>query len=70
MVTVWLGGFGQALRAERLKRYDLNHIADDRVLQRAFRAFGGIPQLELVDADTSVPEALRGALEERTRLPA
>ena len=65
MITRWLGGFGEALRAERLRRYDLNRIEDDRVLMRAF-ATGGRPGLELIDADGSLPDALRGRLVART----
>lgn len=45
MVTGWLGGFGAALSAERLRRYDLDRLEDDRVLARAF-ATGGRPILD------------------------
>ncbi|MCP5055329.1 MAG: DUF362 domain-containing protein [bacterium] len=61
MVTTWLGGIGEAFRMERLRRHDLNRIEDDRVLARAF-ATGGRPTLELLDADGSLPEALRNQL--------
>lgn len=70
VVTNWLGGFGEALRADSLERYDLERITDDRVLRRAFRSFGGIPTLELVDADGALPEALGTMLRERTRVAA
>lgn len=65
MVTHWLGGVGAALGAERLRRYDLNRIEDDRVLARAF-ATGARPTLELVDPDGSLPDPLRDRLVART----
>jgi uncharacterized protein (DUF362 family) len=65
MITHWLGGFGAALRAERLRRYDLNRLEDDRVLLRAF-ATTGRPGLDLVDADGSLPDPLRAQLVART----
>jgi uncharacterized protein (DUF362 family) len=65
MITHWLGGFGEALRAERLRRYDLNRLEDDRVLMRAF-ATSGRPGLELIDADGSLPDRVRSELVART----
>ena len=65
MVVGWLGGFGAALGAERLRRFDLERIEDDRVLARAF-ATGGRPMLELVPADDSLPEPIRAQLVART----
>ncbi len=69
MVVNWLGGIGAAFGAERLRRYDLGAIEDDRVLGRAF-ATGGRPSLELVDPDGSLPDAVRAQLAARTRGPA
>ncbi|MCP3982951.1 MAG: DUF362 domain-containing protein [bacterium] len=65
MVVGWLGGFGAALGAERLRPHDLERIEDDRVLARAF-ATGGRPTLELVPADDSLPEQVRAQLVART----
>ncbi len=65
IVTAMLGGLRQALRAERLRRYDLNRIDDDRVIRRAF-ATGGRPTLALIDPDGSLPERVRARLVART----
>jgi hypothetical protein len=65
LITRWLGGFGEAFRAERLHRYDLNRIEDDRVLMRAF-ATTGRPGLDLIGADGSLPDPLRSQLVART----
>ncbi len=65
MITRWLGGFGEALRAERLRPYDLSRLEDDRVLMRAF-ATTGRPGLELIDADGSLPDRVRSQLIART----
>jgi uncharacterized protein (DUF362 family) len=65
MITRWLGGFGEALRAERLQRYDLNRLEDDRVLMRAF-ATTGRPGLDLIETDGSLPVRLRSQLVART----
>lgn len=58
IVTTWLGGLGEALRAERLERYDLNTIWDDRVLARAFQTARGVPRVELGAVNEHVPPAL------------
>jgi uncharacterized protein (DUF362 family) len=65
MITRWLGGFSEALHAERLRRYDLNRIEDDRVLVRAFTT-GGRPGLELIDPNDSLPDRLYSQLIART----
>jgi len=65
MITRWLGGFGEAFRAERLRRYDLNRLEDDRVLMRAFAATGR-PGLDLIETDGSLPAAMRSQLVART----
>lgn len=70
VVTAWLGGVGQALRTQHLKRYDLGSLWDDRVLRRAFELSGGVPRIELGDADGSLPEALLGQLGAELALPA
>ena len=38
IVTAWLGGIGEAMRMERLTRYDMATIWDDRVLRARVRA--------------------------------
>ncbi|HVN88015.1 MAG TPA: DUF362 domain-containing protein [Candidatus Binatia bacterium] len=62
VVTNWLGGFGAALTAEALARYDLDRVWDDRVLRHGATAFGGVPHVEFVVIDRSVPEPLRAGL--------
>jgi uncharacterized protein (DUF362 family) len=68
-VTRWLGGIVQALRAQHLARYDLDTLWDDRVLRRAFALAGGVPRVELADADGSLPAALRRDLQVALALP-
>jgi uncharacterized protein (DUF362 family) len=70
IVTHWLGGFGEALRTQQLARHDLETLWDDRVLRRAFQLAGGVPRVELADADGSLPAALRGKLGAELALPA
>jgi len=65
MITNWLGGFGEALRAERLRRYDLERLEDDRVLMRAFGTTGR-PGLDLIATDGTLPNRLRARLVELT----
>jgi uncharacterized protein (DUF362 family) len=68
VVVSMLGGWRQAFRTEGLPRYDLDRIWDDRVLRRAFANAGGVPRLALLDADESLPPALRGRLEDAVTL--
>jgi len=70
VVTHWLGGFGAALTMETLARYDLDRVWDDRVLRHAAIAFGGVPRVDLIDAEATVPAAIRTALEADIALPA
>jgi uncharacterized protein (DUF362 family) len=69
VVTAMLGGMGEALRTQHLARYDLDTVWDDRVLRRAFVQTGGVPGIDFVDADGSVPAALRGRLAVRVTPP-
>jgi uncharacterized protein (DUF362 family) len=64
-VVMRLGGLGEAWRAEKLVRNDINRIWDDRVLNRAYEVFGGIPRVELVDVGDSVPQETLAGLAER-----
>jgi hypothetical protein len=62
LVVMRLGGPGEAARAERLLRNDIDSIWDDRVLNRAYEVFGGIPQVKLVDVGDSVPQEVEEGL--------
>jgi uncharacterized protein (DUF362 family) len=57
-----LGGFGDAINAEKLLRNDIDRIWDDRVLNRSYDVFGGIPEMELVNVGESVPQEVEEAL--------
>jgi hypothetical protein len=70
LITYWLGGFPAARRMQRLPRYDLASIWDDRTLRRAFELAGGVPRVELADADGSCPPDLRESLDKELTLPA
>ena len=70
VVTSFLGGTGAALSAEWLGRSDVDSLWSDRVLRRAFELSGGVPRVELVDADSSVPEDVRERLQAGLTLPA
>jgi uncharacterized protein (DUF362 family) len=62
VVNHFLGGVGAALTAETLERYDLARVWDDRVLRHAAIAFGGVPRVEIVDAERSVSQSIRSAI--------
>jgi uncharacterized protein (DUF362 family) len=68
VVTGMLGGMGAALSAERLERYDLDAVWDDRILRRAFEVFGGVPRVELLDVNGGVPPSIQQRLTEAVRL--
>lgn len=59
-----LGGLRNALQAEKLVRNDLNSIWDDRVLQRAFQVFGGIPDINIINSENTVPQEISDLLKE------
>ena len=59
-----LGGFKNALRTEKLVRNDLNSIWDDRVLNRAFHVFGGIPDINIINTENTVPQVTSDILAE------
>jgi uncharacterized protein (DUF362 family) len=70
VVVQWLGGLGQMLRTQRLGRYDLETIWDDRVLRRAFQVFGGVPRIDLVAAEGRLPSPQTERLAAAVTLPA
>jgi hypothetical protein len=53
-----LGGWGPVFAAEKLTRNDILTIWDDRVLNQAYRVFGGLPRLILEPANEFVSESL------------
>jgi hypothetical protein len=63
-----LGGISQAIGAEKLMRYDLNEISDDRTLNRAYELFGGRPRVEIEAANEIIPADLKKRLTEMTAL--
>jgi uncharacterized protein (DUF362 family) len=62
VVVAWLGGLGEAMKMQRLERYDMDTIWDDRVLRRAFHGTGGVPRVDLQAVNDGVPPALREKL--------
>ena len=65
-----LGGWGPAFASEKLTRNDINTIWDDRVLNRAYQVFGGMPILILQAGNNAVPEDLRNRISEMVALSA
>jgi hypothetical protein len=63
-VVTRLGGAKHVLGSEKLTRNDLDSIWDDRVLNRAYEIFGGIPQLSLFNVNDTVPDDILLALKE------
>jgi len=57
-----LGGLAEAAHAEGLQRNDIDSIWDDRVLNRAYEVFGGVPVVDLIDVGESVPEDVKEGL--------
>jgi uncharacterized protein (DUF362 family) len=57
-----LGGIKEAVHAEKLLRNDIDSIWDDRVLNRAYEVFGGVPEVKLVDVGEYVPQDIFEAL--------
>ena len=62
MVTHWLGGLRQALRAQSPPLQNLERVWDDRALRRAFEIFGGVPRVDLIATGGGVPRSLREQL--------
>jgi uncharacterized protein (DUF362 family) len=70
VVTKWLGGFGAALSSEKLTRHDINTIWDDRVLNRAYELWEGVPVVSLLDANDVLSPEIRQRLAEAVSPPA
>jgi len=64
MVVKWLGTLGNSLMSERLLKNDLKTIWDDRVLNHAYRIFGGIPEIQLANVQNTVSEKILNTLHE------
>jgi uncharacterized protein (DUF362 family) len=56
------GGVGDVLRTETPPEGTTGNIWNDRFLKSGFDAFGGIPQLALIDEDGSVPASVMQSL--------
>jgi len=63
-----LDGWGTAVASERLTRNDINTIWDDRVLNRAYQVFGGVPVVLLEAINNILPESLKRRLSEMTSI--
>jgi len=59
-----LSGWGPTLASEKLTKNDINTIWDDRVLNRAYQVFGGMPRVILEAANNVLPENLKKRLSE------
>jgi len=68
-VVKLLGGVTRAVGAETLLRNDLETIWDDRTLRRAFQLFDGVPQLNLIEANSGVPADVKRRLAAMTTIP-
>jgi uncharacterized protein (DUF362 family) len=62
IVTGWLGGLGPALSSETMKKNKLDAIWDDRVLNRSYDCFGGVPKILLASANNHLTEGLKNRL--------
>jgi uncharacterized protein (DUF362 family) len=61
-----LGGWRPALFSERLTKDNIKTVWDDRVLNCAYRVFGGVPRVILEAANNAFPEDLKKRLTEMT----
>jgi uncharacterized protein (DUF362 family) len=61
-----LGGWKPTLAADRLIKNDLKTIWDDRVLNRAYHVFNGLPKVVLQEANRNLPEDLKKRLSQMT----
>jgi uncharacterized protein (DUF362 family) len=63
-----LGGWKPTLAADKLIKNDLKTIWDDRVLNRAYHVFNGLPKVDLREANRNLPEDLQKRLGGMTRV--
>lgn len=70
VVVGLLGGIWPALAAEKLIRYDLKDISDDRTLNHAYEIFGGRPIVQIEAANELLPVELQKRLMGMTALEA
>lgn len=63
-----LGGLKPTLVADKLIKNDLKTIWDDRVLNRAYHVFNGLPKVVLRGANRILPEELKKRLGAMTRV--
>lgn len=69
-VVSMLGGLGKALLSETLIKNDLATIFDDRILNHAYRIFGGIPRVMIEAANNALTDDLKNSLASMTSIPA
>ena len=62
VVNLWLGGIGKAFSADALDPWSIDTIWHDKVLNRAFEVFDGVPEIELADANDGVSAEILGRL--------
>jgi uncharacterized protein (DUF362 family) len=63
-----LGGWKPTLASQKLIKNDLKTIRDDRVLNRAYHVFNGLPKVDLREANRNLPEDLKKRLGGMTRV--
>jgi uncharacterized protein (DUF362 family) len=66
IVVRWLGGSEAGKKAEKLTGNNLDTIWNDRVLNRAYELFGGIPKVDLIKANDTVTEDILKKMGEMT----
>jgi len=70
LVNYWLvhklGGLKPTIVADRLFKNDLKTIWDDRVLNRAYHLFNGVPKVIIREANRNLPKDLKKRLSDMT----
>ena len=69
LINNWLGGWRSALASETLTKNIVDSIWDDRVLNRSYEFFGGIPQVLLENVNGALPDGLKDRLSRMTAIP-
>ena len=64
-MVLLLAGPGEAMKTESLKKYESETIWQDPTLNRAFRLWGGVPRVDLIAPDKTVPEPMQRSLSSR-----